>query len=269
MKVFFLSIKKEMSTESHNFKCGLALFTFLRTYARRHNDTDPNSTVESWAETIQRVVSASNSQLHVGFTESELQELYNILYERKCSLGGRFLWQLGTHTVDKLGLPGMQNCGAIVMDNIKTFSWIMDLLMLGCVPPDTLVMTENGPNKIKDIQVGQKVWSFNRYTNSTELKEVLKIHNPYVPRDENIKISGIYGSLTTSKKHPILVYQSKNLWSFVEAGKIKVGDIITKIDGKKVSEDNGGIANIISNKKKLVIPFELNFIEREIPKQLR
>lgn len=30
---------------------------------------------------------------------------------------------------------------------------------------------------------------------------------------------------------------------------IKVGDIITKIDGKKVSEDNGGIANIISNKK--------------------
>lgn len=30
---------------------------------------------------------------------------------------------------------------------------------------------------------------------------------------------------------------------------IKTGDIITKIDGKKVTEDNGGLASIISNKK--------------------
>ena len=34
----------------------MGLFTYLRTYARRHDETDPKSTVESWKECIQRVV---------------------------------------------------------------------------------------------------------------------------------------------------------------------------------------------------------------------
>lgn len=88
----------------------IGLFTFLRTYARRHDETDSKSTIESWQECIERVVTSSNSQLKVGFTETEQQELFNLLYNLKCSVAGRFMWQLGTRTVDKLGLPSLQNC---------------------------------------------------------------------------------------------------------------------------------------------------------------
>jgi adenosylcobalamin-dependent ribonucleoside-triphosphate reductase len=110
----------------------MGLFTFLRTYARRHDQNDPNSTVETWEETINRIVTSCNSQLKVGFTEMESQELYELLYNLKCSVAGRFLWQLGTSTVDRIGLPSLQNCSFVVVDEaIRPFTWAMDFLMLG------------------------------------------------------------------------------------------------------------------------------------------
>ena len=110
----------------------LGLFTYLRTYARRHDESDPHSTVESWQECLTRVVNACNSQLNVGFTPDEKQEFFDLLYNLKCSVAGRFLWQLGTRTVDKLGLMSLQNCAFTVIDNpVKPFTWIMNFLMLG------------------------------------------------------------------------------------------------------------------------------------------
>lgn len=110
----------------------IGLFTYLRTYARRHDETDPSSTIESWDECINRIVSACNTQLNVGFTEEELQELFSILYNIKCSVAGRFLWQLGTRNILKTGLLSLQNCGACVIDSpIAPFTWTMNALMLG------------------------------------------------------------------------------------------------------------------------------------------
>jgi ribonucleotide reductase alpha subunit len=105
----------------------VGLFTYLRTYARRHNDADPNSTVESWSECIERVVKATNTQLKVGFTNEESTELFSLLYNLKCSVAGRFLWQLGTKTVDKMGLMSLQNCFTVdtkfwTKEGIKSFS---------------------------------------------------------------------------------------------------------------------------------------------------
>jgi ribonucleoside-triphosphate reductase len=49
------------------------------------------------------------------------------------AVAGRFLWQLGTTTVDKLGMASLQNCAAAVVDEpIRPFTWAMDMLMLGC-----------------------------------------------------------------------------------------------------------------------------------------
>jgi ribonucleotide reductase, class II len=111
----------------------IGLFTFLRTYARRHDENDPKSTIESWQECIERVVTSCNSQLKVGFTEDELQEVFSLLYNLKCSVAGRFMWQLGTRTVDNLGLPSLQNCAFSVIDDpVRPFTWAMDMLMLGC-----------------------------------------------------------------------------------------------------------------------------------------
>ena len=110
----------------------LGLFTYLRTYARRHDEENPHSTIESWKECLTRVVNATNTQLNVGFTAEEQQELFDILYNLKASVAGRFLWQLGTRTVDKLGLMSLQNCAFTVIDEpVKPFTWIMNFLMLG------------------------------------------------------------------------------------------------------------------------------------------
>jgi len=110
----------------------VGLFTYLRTYARRHDDNDPNSTIESWEECLTRVVLATNEQLGCDFTEHELQELFTLLYNLKCSVAGRFLWQLGTKTVDKMGLMSLQNCAfRVVNEPIEPFVWVMNFLMLG------------------------------------------------------------------------------------------------------------------------------------------
>lgn len=110
----------------------MGLFTFLRTYARRHDETDPNSTVETWDETIKRVIKASNDQLKCDFTEEEQKELFSLLFTLKCSVAGRFLWQLGTNTVAKLGIPSLQNCAFVVVDSpIRPYTWAMNFLMLG------------------------------------------------------------------------------------------------------------------------------------------
>ena len=42
------------------------------------------------------------------------------------------LWQLGTKTVDRMGLMSLQNCATtIVNEPITPFTWVMNFLMLG------------------------------------------------------------------------------------------------------------------------------------------
>jgi ribonucleoside-triphosphate reductase len=110
----------------------VGFITFMRTYSRRLDPGDPNSAVETFAQTLERVVRASNTQLGVGFTEEEQREFFLLLYKLKCSVAGRFLWQLGTATVDRLGLLSLQNCALCVIDEpVMPFVWAADCLMLG------------------------------------------------------------------------------------------------------------------------------------------
>ena len=106
--------------------------TYKRTYARRVNPNNPNSRTEEYHETVERIVKACNKQLKVGFTKEENTRLEEILLGLKGTVAGRFLWQLGTKTVDKLGLLSLQNCAFTVVDEpIKPFTWAFDALMLG------------------------------------------------------------------------------------------------------------------------------------------
>jgi hypothetical protein len=107
--------------------------TFKRTYARRLKENDINSKTEEYDQTVRdRIVPSCNKQLKVGFTPKEEKELENILLSLKGTVAGRFFWQLGTKTVDKLGLPSLQNCAFTVVDEpIRPFTWTMDMLMLG------------------------------------------------------------------------------------------------------------------------------------------
>jgi hypothetical protein len=81
---------------------------------------------------VSRIIKASNDQLGCNFTEDEQKELEDIFLSLKGSVAGRFWWQLGTKTVDKLGLLSLQNCAFTNVDSpIRPFTWAMDALMLG------------------------------------------------------------------------------------------------------------------------------------------
>lgn len=106
--------------------------TYKRTYARRLNENDINSPTEEFPDTVERVIKACNEQLRCGFTKAEEQRLREYLLGLKGSVAGRFWWQLGTDTVDKLGLSSLQNCAFRTVDKpVEPFTWAMDMLMLG------------------------------------------------------------------------------------------------------------------------------------------
>lgn len=106
--------------------------TYKRTYSRRLNEQDITSATEEFEDTVDRVLSASNEQLGCGFTYDEKTRLKRYMLELKGTVAGRFLWQLGTDTVGRLGLSSLQNCAFTVVDKpVEPFTWAMDLLMLG------------------------------------------------------------------------------------------------------------------------------------------
>lgn len=105
----------------------IGYLVFKRTYAR-----EKKSGTEEFSDTIDRVIKACDKQLKCGFTPSDEQELRDYFHDMKCSVAGRFLWQMGTKTVDNLGLLSLQNCAATVVNHpVKPFTWAMDCLMLG------------------------------------------------------------------------------------------------------------------------------------------
>lgn len=111
----------------------LGYITYKRTYARRLNESDSNSATEEWENTVDRILRGAREQLHVGFSVDEEKRLSDHLLSLRCSVAGRFLWQLGTSTVSKLGLASLQNCACVCVDEpIRPFTWTMDMLMLGC-----------------------------------------------------------------------------------------------------------------------------------------
>lgn len=106
--------------------------TYKRTYARRLNENDINSPTEEFPDTVERVIKACDEQLKCGFSKEEEQRLRDYLLGLKGSVAGRFWWQLGTDTVDKLGLSSLQNCAFRTVDKpVEPFTWAMDMLMLG------------------------------------------------------------------------------------------------------------------------------------------
>ena len=102
--------------------------TFKRTYSRPLK----NGKTEEWEDTVERVIEACNKQLKCNFSAAEQQDVREMMLSLKGTVAGRFLWQLGTKTVDRLGLPSLQNCAFTVVDSpVRPFTWAFEMLMLG------------------------------------------------------------------------------------------------------------------------------------------
>ena len=108
----------------------LGYVVYKRTYSRVSDETTGKT--EEFPETVERVLEACNNQLNMNLSPEEKEEYRSYMLALKGSVAGRFLWQLGTKTVDKLGLASLQNCAATVIDHpIKPFTWAFEMLMLG------------------------------------------------------------------------------------------------------------------------------------------
>jgi len=123
---------KELSKEIKTPWGEIGYIVFKRTYARRLDEDNPNSETEEFWQVIERELKSCKKQLKVGFTPEEELQYAKYRLGLKFSVAGRFMWQLGTKTVDKLGLPSLQNCAATVINEpIRPFTWAFEMLMLG------------------------------------------------------------------------------------------------------------------------------------------
>ena len=107
-------------------------FVFKRTYSRLVQEG--SDITETFEQTIDRVLNAARDQLHVPDLKDDAyyNKAKKMLLLLKGSVAGRFLWQMGTNTVDKLGLMSLQNCAfTVINDPIRPFTWAFDALMLG------------------------------------------------------------------------------------------------------------------------------------------
>lgn len=105
---------------------GLGYIVFKRTYARKLAD----GSTESWPQTIERCIRGAQ-KIGAGYTREEAERLFDHVFNLRCNFAGRMLWQLGTTTVDRIGLPSLCNCFFIKMDQPESFCFLFEHLMLG------------------------------------------------------------------------------------------------------------------------------------------
>ena len=105
---------------------GLGYIVYKRTYAR----LKPDGTTEEWHETIRRSINGAQ-KLGANYTKKEGEQLFDLMFNLKCSFAGRMLWQLGTETVDRFGANSLLNCWNVSMNSPMSFSFLFENLMLG------------------------------------------------------------------------------------------------------------------------------------------
>ena len=106
---------------------GLGEIVYLRTYSRHIEELGRN---ETWPETIQRVI---NGAIEIGtpYTNKEAEALFDHMFNLRCSMSGRALWQLGTPLVKQFNAASLNNCYFVNIESIDDFEFLFDHLMLG------------------------------------------------------------------------------------------------------------------------------------------
>jgi len=105
---------------------GLGYIVYKRTYSRLMD----NGSYEEWYETIERCLNGAQ-QIGTGYTKKEIERLFDYMFNLKCNLAGRMLWQLGTDGIQRYKGNSLLNCWFVAIKNIKDFCFLFENLMLG------------------------------------------------------------------------------------------------------------------------------------------
>jgi ribonucleoside-diphosphate reductase alpha chain len=106
---------------------GLGEVVYLRTYSRTIEELGRN---ETWVETVTRVIDGA-IEIGVPYTKAEAEELFDHMFNLRCSFSGRALWQLGTPLVKKFSGSSLNNCYFTNIEKIEDFELLFEYLMLG------------------------------------------------------------------------------------------------------------------------------------------
>lgn len=94
-----------------------------------------------------------------------------------------------------------------------------------CLVGETHVDTEFGSKYIKDLLIGEKIWSFNTNSGIFELTSVKNKINSGVK--ETIKIRTQHNFIESSKNHPILTFnKNTNKLEYKQTSDVKIGDLL-------------------------------------------
>ena len=106
---------------------GLGEVVFLRTYSRKIEGTNKT---ETWIQTIKRIIDGA-VDIGVPFSKEEAEQLFDHMFQLRCSVSGRALWQLGTPLVSQFSGTSLNNCFYTNIEKIEDFELLFDYLMLG------------------------------------------------------------------------------------------------------------------------------------------
>ena len=106
---------------------GLGEIVYLRTYSRNIEGANRK---ETWIETLTRIVDGA-VEIGVPFSKEEAEQLFDHMFNLRCSVSGRSLWQLGTPLVKKFSGTSLNNCFFTNIEKIEDFELLFDYLMLG------------------------------------------------------------------------------------------------------------------------------------------
>ena len=117
-------------------------------------------------------------------------------------------------------------------------------LPYGCLVGDTRVETEFGYKKIKDIEIGDKVWTFNVDTQKRELADVTMHMNKGVK--DVFEIRTLHNQIEGTSDHKLLCYENNSL-VYKEIQDINIGDLLVIDNSNNKQEKKYDLVNRLEN----------------------
>ena len=117
-------------------------------------------------------------------------------------------------------------------------------LPYGCLVGDTRVETEFGHKEIKDIEIGDKVWTFNVGTQKRELADVTMHMNKGVK--DVFEIRTFHNQIEGTSDHKLLCYENNSL-VYKEIQDINIGDLLVIDNSNNKQEKKYDLVNRLEN----------------------
>jgi DNA-binding protein YbaB len=132
--------------------------------------------------------------------------------------GGKVIAQSAMKTLGKTGLRNLSK--AALKESMQKMAAILKCIAVkGCFTGETLVHTKNGLKQIKDIKIGDEVYSYNEENNVTTTQKVVSLFEDTV--EEILEIETEKEIIRTTRNHPFFVNGE-----FKDAEQIEIGEYL-------------------------------------------